>query len=194
MPTDPDTFFISNETKVINGVTARVVHDTLYVNGVKSEFTDDWFAQDDAGNVCTLENSRPRSVRLSAIRVPGKQVRRRQARIVMEANPKVRDTYFQEQAAPVAKDQATVLSLNQSICVPYGCFKHELETKDFTSLEPASWSISTMHRALARSRRSWSKGIRGAASREHPERRIVAFIRAVSQLICVRSIAGRDQR
>src|SRR6059036_3768159 len=46
-----DTIAVTKEVKVIAGVTTRVTHDTLYVKGVLTEFTDDWYAQDDAGNV-----------------------------------------------------------------------------------------------------------------------------------------------
>ncbi|HMB44229.1 MAG TPA: hypothetical protein VKL21_00255 [Candidatus Methanoperedens sp.] len=57
----------------------------------------------------------------------------------MEAHPKVGDTYQQEFAkdAKDAKDKATVLSLGKSICVPYGCFSHLLQTRDFSPLEPS---------------------------------------------------------
>jgi hypothetical protein len=132
-----DTFFISNGTKVVDGVTARVVHDTLYVNGVKSEFTDDWFAQDDAGNMwylgeATTEVGPPVSHEGSW--EAGKKGA--QPGIVMEAHPNMGDTYQHEYAPGVAQDTATVLSLNQSICVPYGCFRHELETKESSPLEP----------------------------------------------------------
>jgi hypothetical protein len=55
--------------------------------------------------------------------------------IVMEANPKVGDTYQQEFAKGIAQDKATLLKLNKSICVPFGCFNNILETKDFSPLE-----------------------------------------------------------
>ena len=48
----------------------------------------------------------------------------------------VGDTYNQEVAKGVAEDKATVLSLNDKVCVPYGCFTHVLKTKEFTPLEP----------------------------------------------------------
>jgi hypothetical protein len=36
----------------------------------------------------------------------------------------------------VAQDKATVLSLDKSKCVPFGCFDNVLETKEFSPLEP----------------------------------------------------------
>ncbi|HMB44230.1 MAG TPA: hypothetical protein VKL21_00260, partial [Candidatus Methanoperedens sp.] len=46
-----DEVIVTHKTKVIEGVTTCVIRDNLYVNGTLSEKTDDWFAQDDAGNV-----------------------------------------------------------------------------------------------------------------------------------------------
>ena len=54
----------------------------------------------------------------------------------MEAKPKVGDTYQQELAPGIAEDMVTVLSLNEIVCVPFGCFSNVLKTKDFTPLEP----------------------------------------------------------
>ena len=46
---------VTNETKKIaNGITARVVHDVVTADGENVEVTDDWYAQDDAGNVWYL--------------------------------------------------------------------------------------------------------------------------------------------
>jgi hypothetical protein len=132
-----DEFVVTNQTKMVDGVNTRVIHDTLYVKGKVSEFTDDWFAQDDQGNVwyfgefttdVSQNNSHEGSWEAG--------MNGAKAGIIMEAQPKVGDTYNQEIARGVAEDKATVLSLDESICVPYGCFSHVLETKEFTPLEP----------------------------------------------------------
>lgn len=131
-----DVFAVTNETKVIEGVTTRVIHDNLYVNGNLSEKTDDWFAQDDAGNVWYFGEF---STEIDTGSHEGSWqagVNGAKPGIVMEAHPKVGDTYQQELAIGVAEDKATVLSLSQSICVPYGCFSDVLQTKDFSPLKP----------------------------------------------------------
>src|SRR3954467_11499315 len=46
-----DTFTATLKTKVIDGVTTRVVEDRLYLNNVLEERTSDYYAQDDCGNV-----------------------------------------------------------------------------------------------------------------------------------------------
>ena len=42
---------ISQETKVVNGVTTRVIHDSDFGLGQLVETTEDWFAQDKKGNL-----------------------------------------------------------------------------------------------------------------------------------------------
>src|SRR5919199_4493398 len=46
-----DQLIVTNRTKDVDGITARVVRDNAYEKGKLVEFTDDWFAQDDDGNV-----------------------------------------------------------------------------------------------------------------------------------------------
>jgi len=46
-----DVFVVTNDTKEIMGIPTRVVHDDGYVKGEHEETTNDWFAQDDQGNV-----------------------------------------------------------------------------------------------------------------------------------------------
>ena len=40
--------------KIANGITARVIRDTVTERGVPVEITDDWYAQDDRGNIWYL--------------------------------------------------------------------------------------------------------------------------------------------
>src|SRR3954470_19794236 len=49
-----DTVTVTNETKVIGGVSATVVSDVADYNGTLLEKTSDWYAQDKAGNVWYL--------------------------------------------------------------------------------------------------------------------------------------------
>jgi hypothetical protein len=131
-----DVFIVTNEIKDVDGITARVVHDNAYENGELVEFTDDWFAQDDNGNVWYMgefttevetgshEGSWEAGVHGSK---PG---------IFMEANPQVGDSYQQEFGRGVAEDSAEIVSLTDSVCVTYGCFDNVLETRETTPLEP----------------------------------------------------------
>jgi hypothetical protein len=46
-----DVFTVTNDTKEILGIHTRVIHDDGYTKGEHEETTNDWFAQDDKGNV-----------------------------------------------------------------------------------------------------------------------------------------------
>ena len=134
-----EEFVVTNQTKTIQGVATRVVHDSVWTNGKLTEDTFDWFAQDDAGNVWYFGED---SSQIKNGKVVGNEgswqagVSGAAAGIVMEANPQVGDTYQQENAPGVAQDTATVLSLKESVCVAYGCFSNVLVTKEFSPLEP----------------------------------------------------------
>ena len=132
-----DTFEVTSKVKVIAGITTREIHDKLFTKGVLTESTQDWFAQDDNGNVWYFgEFTTDFSSGGSHEGSWQAGVKGAKAGIIMEAQPKVGDTYNQEVAKGVAEDKATVLSLNDKVCVTYGCFTHVLKTKEFTPLEP----------------------------------------------------------
>ena len=89
--------------------------------------------------------------------------------IVMEANPRVGDSYRQEYYEGEAEDMAEVLSLdasglNDAVSVPYGSFGDVLMTKEWNPLEPASSSTSTTRRARGSSEksRSWAERTRAS--------------------------------
>ena len=55
--------------------------------------------------------------------------------IVMEASPQVGDSYRQEYSRGVAEDMADVVSLTESVEVPYGSFTDCLKTRDYSALD-----------------------------------------------------------
>jgi len=132
-----DVFAVSNETKEILGIPTRVIHDDGYVKDKHEEMTNDWFAQDDQGNIwymgeftTDLSNKKSHEGSWEA------GVKGARAGIIMEAIPKVGDTYNQEFSKGVSEDKGSVLSLNEKVSVPYGSFSNVLKTKDFSPLEP----------------------------------------------------------
>jgi len=132
-----DVFEVTNETKEIMGITTRVVHDDAYVDGEHEETTDDWFAQDDQGNVWYMgEYTTDLSEKGSHEGSWEAGVKGAKAGIIMQADPKVDDSYNQEFSKGVAEDKGTVLSLDEKITVPYGSFSNVLKTKDYSPLEP----------------------------------------------------------
>ena len=134
-----DRIHVTHETKTILGVRCTVVKDSVFVGDQLVEATEDWFAQDARGNVWYFgENSREYDngelVGTEGSWKAGKHGAK--PGIVMEAQPQVGDTYFQERARDVAEDQAEVLALDVSVTVPYGQFANCLEIKEWTNLEP----------------------------------------------------------
>jgi hypothetical protein len=136
-----DVVIVTDQTKVVMGVTTRLVFDRVFTSGELSEKTYDFFAQDKAGNVWYFgENSQEIE--------NGKVVSREGSweagvngalpGIVMLAQPGVGDAYQQEFATGVAEDQAKVLSLSESVKTPFGSFGKALQTREFTALEPGA--------------------------------------------------------
>jgi hypothetical protein len=125
--------------KLANGITARVVRDTVRSEGEVVEDTFDWYAQDSAGNVWYMGEdtaefesgkivSRAGSFEAGADgALPG---------IILPAQPQVGQKYRQEYLKGEAEDNGEVLGLNQLVEVPTGRYSGALLTKDTTSLEP----------------------------------------------------------
>ena len=131
---------VTNQTRQIaNGIEARVVHDVVTEEDQLVEVTDDWYAQDKAGNVWYLgedtaeyENGKvtTRSGSFEA-GVDGEQ-----AGVIMPADPQDGMAYRQEYYKGEAEDKAEVLSTDEQVEVPFGYFQGALMTKDLVPLEP----------------------------------------------------------
>src|SRR5829696_2233933 len=130
----------TTETKELaNGVTARVVRDTVRSDGELVEDTFDWYAQDSAGNVwymgedtAEFENGKIASREGSfeagvGGALPG---------ILLPAEPQVGQKYRQEYLKGEAEDSGEVLGINQLVEVPAGRYINALLTRDTTNLEP----------------------------------------------------------
>jgi hypothetical protein len=139
-----NTVEVTHDKKEIQGVTTTVVHDKVFKGNGKKEYlaenTFDWYAQANDGTVCYFgEDTKELDKNRNVISTEGSWEAGKngaQAGIIMEAHPKVGDTYQQEFSSGVAEDMAKVLSLDKSTCVPYGCFDNLLLTKEWTPLEP----------------------------------------------------------
>jgi hypothetical protein len=135
-----DVVRVTHRTKVVDGVTTVVVRDRAYLRGELVEDTRDFYAQDHQGNVWYFGENTKEYENGKVVSTEGSWqagVDAAHAGIVMEAHPKVGDTYSQEDAPGVAEDMATVLSLDASRTVPYGSFDNLLKTRDFSPLEPS---------------------------------------------------------
>jgi hypothetical protein len=133
---------VTRRTKMIaNGVRARVVRDVVTEKGTPVEVTDDYYAQDRAGNIWYLgeatteyENGKPTSTEGSfEAGVDGAQ-----AGVIMPAKPRVGLAYREEYYAGHAEDKARIVSLREQAEVPFGHFRRVLMTRNTNPLEPKS--------------------------------------------------------
>jgi hypothetical protein len=130
---------VTNQTKQIMGITATVVHDQVFVDGELAEDTFDWYAQDGFGNVWYLGEDTKEYEGGRVVSTEGSWeagVDGSQPGIIMLADPQPGDRYRQEYYAGQAEDLAEVVSLDESVSVPYGPFVGVLQTEDSTPLEP----------------------------------------------------------
>src|SRR5262245_56961791 len=134
-----DEFAVTHNTRVILGVTCVEVHDTVTTDGVLTEDTLDWFAQDTSGNVWYFgENTHELAGGLIST-IDGTfmaGVDGAKAGIVMEAHPAIGDFYRQEFDLDNAEDFAEVVGLSDSVTVPSGTFTNCVNTRETTPLEP----------------------------------------------------------
>lgn len=137
--TDRNEVYVSRQIKQILGVSCIEVRDRVWLEGSLTEETLDWYAQDKDGNVWYFGEDSKEYENGEVVSTAGSWeagVDGAKPGIVMEADPKVGDSYRQEYCKGEAEDTADVLSLNASITVLYGSFSNCLKTKDYTALEP----------------------------------------------------------
>ena len=132
---------VTADTKTILGVKCVVVHDVVRTaNGDLAEDTYDWYAQDKAGNVWYFGEATKSYEGTTVASTKGSWeagLNSAKPGVVMEAAPRLGDTYRQEYLAGVAEDRADILSLTESASVVYGTLANCLMTKDYSALEPA---------------------------------------------------------
>jgi hypothetical protein len=131
---------VSSETREIaNGVTARIVRDTVTEDGEVVEDTFDWYAQDADGNIWYLGEDTAEfedgkiTTRAGSFEagvdgaLPG---------IIVPADPKPGLAYRQEYYKGEAEDNGEVLSVRELAEVPFGSFEDALLTKDTITIQP----------------------------------------------------------
>jgi len=135
------TVVVTSDTyQVADGITARVVRDTVTVDGEITEDTYDWYAQDADGNVWYVGED---TKEFDAGQVESTEgsweagVDGAKPGIVMYAvQPEPGVVYRQEYYPCEAEDEAEVVDTSVSVTVPYGSFTGCLKTHEFTPLEP----------------------------------------------------------
>lgn len=135
-----DVFAPTYSTKVIDGVTCRVVHDRLFVNGILRERTTDWYAQTKRGTVWYFGESTAELDRQGhVVSREGSFKSGRdgaEAGIFMPAHPRVGQTFQQEDYPGHAEDRFTIKDLSAHVSVPVIESSHAMRTRETTPLEP----------------------------------------------------------
>ena len=134
-----ENVYVTRNTPTKAGIATVEVRDRVWEDGVLTEDTLDWYAQDDQGNVWYFGEF--------TTEFPGEShegswtagVDGAQPGYIMEAAPQVGDNYCQENAPGVAQDAAQVVSVSASRSVPYESYAgNVLQTKDYSLIEPHS--------------------------------------------------------
>ncbi len=132
---------MTNDTRTIAGVKCVVVHDTVLEDGKLKEDTFDWFAQDKQGTVWYFGEDTKEYLPNGKVSTKGSweaQVKGAQPGIIMTAEPKPGDPYYQEYYAGEAEDMAQIIALGDKITVPAGTFDGCIRTKEWSMLESGS--------------------------------------------------------
>ncbi len=140
--TQRDVVTVTNESKVILGVSATVVSDVADHDGTILERTSDWYAQDKQGNVWYLGEDTVHFLANGKGDTSGSWesgVNGAQPGIIMEANPQIPDAYRQELLAGEAEDTAWIVNRGGTVSVPYGKVRNVLTTLEATRLEPGAY-------------------------------------------------------
>jgi len=134
------TVTVTGATKrIANGVTARVVRDTVSEDGKIIEVTLDWYAQHEDGSIWYLgEDTAEFEGGELASRAGSFEagVDGALAGVIMPAKPRRGQRYRQEQSKGVAEDRGEVLATRERVQVPAGRFRGSVLTRDTTPLEP----------------------------------------------------------
>jgi hypothetical protein len=134
-----DVITVTDRTKLIaDGIRARVVHDVVTDHGKPAEVTDDWYAQDSAGNVwyfgehtVAYAHGKPTDSGSWEAGVGGAL-----PGIALPAKPVVGQRYREEYSKGVAEDRSRVLALDAQAQVRAGHYRHVVLTEDTSPIEP----------------------------------------------------------
>jgi len=146
---DTETVSVLDETRVIDGVTTRVVEDRELKNGELAELTRDYYAIDTITNdvyyfgedVDVYKNGK--IVDHEGSWMSG--LNNAKFGLMMPAKPMTGQRFYQEQAPGVGMDRAEIVSISASVITPAGKFGSAIYVVETSSLEVGSskkWYVS----------------------------------------------------
>lgn len=133
------TVEVLRQTRKVMGIDCVVVRDRVWQDGDLAEDTDDWYAQDNDGNVWYMGEDSKEIKKGQVVSAHGSWeagVDGAFPGIIMLAKPLDGLWYRTEYYRGEAEDLAQILSLDETVTVPYGTFARCLKILDFNALEP----------------------------------------------------------
>jgi hypothetical protein len=130
---------VLSERRLVTGIQAVVVRDTVTVDGELKEDTWDWYAQDRDGNVWYLGEETKEYEDGEVVSTHGSWeagVDGALPGIVMKAHPKVGDAYRQEYFKGEAEDLAEVVRVDAVETVQAGRYDKLVVIREWNPLEP----------------------------------------------------------
>lgn len=130
---------VTDRTRTIRGIQARVVHDVVSERGEPVEKTLDWYAQDSAGSIWYLGEFTREYGDGEAVSTEGSfeyGVDGAQAGVIVPAEPRPGCGYRQEYYQGQAEDRGRILSTRDDIKVSGERYRDVLATSDRVPLEP----------------------------------------------------------
>lgn len=129
---------VLDDTRIVMGVTTRVIRDRVTVNSELVEDTFDWFAQDRDGNVWYFgedvkDYENGKLISTAGSWEAGKDGA--QPGIVMPASPLVGNAYRQEFLAGEAEDMFEIKALDATVETPSGRYNDTMVTRDWSPLD-----------------------------------------------------------
>jgi hypothetical protein len=146
---------VTGERKVVMGISAFVVRDSVTVDGELVEDTFDWFAQDADGNVWYLGEDSKEYEDGEVVSTGGSWeagVDGARPGIVMPASPASGHVYRQEFYPGEAEDMMQIIDVGTELVVPAGRYADVVRTRDWTPLEPDTVEEKTYARGVGKIR------------------------------------------
>jgi hypothetical protein len=134
-----DTYEVTHQTRVVDGVSTTVIKDTVRVRGVVEERTEDWYAQDVDGNVWYFGEATAELDKHGKVTNTGGPweagVDGARHGVYMPANPDIGKALPQEQFPGEAEDWFVVLFTGMRVRT-LGTYPDAMVTGEWTPLEP----------------------------------------------------------
>jgi hypothetical protein len=151
---------VTDLTKVINGVRARVVWDQDFADGTLEEAEIALFAQADDGNVWHLGEYPEVYEDGKVVEAPAwiAGIAGAQPGIIMKDRPELGGPSYSQGWSPVVPwtDRARVAQVGVQDCVPQGCYVNGIVTEEFSREEPDAFQLKYYAPGIGNTRVSFS--------------------------------------